>query len=235
MESSTGKIPARRESSRIRDGIRVALPLAIPTLLLGVAFGVLAKPVMGSLPPVVMSVLVFSGAAQFAALSILAAGGAALSAIAAGLLMNSRWLAMGFAVGPSLPGGRLARAARGQAIVDASFALSSRGDGSFDPGLLVGATVPQVMSWIAGTVVGVLAGSSIGDPEAIGLNAVFPAFYLALLAGELERHEAGRQRRLARLGAVGGAAITISLMPLAPTGVPVIAAAAVALIGLRQP
>ena len=116
------------EHSNMSAGVRAGLPLLLPTLALGVSFGVLARPVMGPAAPIAMSILVFSGAAQFAALSVLAAGGGALAAITAGMLLNARWLPMGFAIGPSLRGGPLARAAQGLTIVDASFVISSRGD-----------------------------------------------------------------------------------------------------------
>jgi 4-azaleucine resistance transporter AzlC len=212
--------------SGIRAGVRAGLPLVLPTLLLGVSFGVLAKPVMGAIGPIVMSVLVFSGGAQFAALGVLQAGGAVGAAIAAGMLMNARWLPMGFAVGPSLRGGRLARALQAQAIVDASFAMSSRGDGTFDRGLLVGATIPQAAAWISGTVIGVFAGAALGDPARFGLDAIFPAFYLTLLVEEASS-------RRAVVAALAGAAITVALMPVAPAGVPVIAASLAALVGLR--
>jgi len=212
--------------SGIGAGVRAALPFVLPTLLLGASFGVLAEPVMGTIAPIVMSVVVFSGGAQFAALSVLAAGGATGAAIGAALLMNARWLPMGFAIGPSLPGGPRFRALQSQAIVDASFAIASRGDGTFDRGLLVGATLPQASSWIAGTVLGVLFGSALGDPTRLGLDAVFPAFYLALVVEEV-----GSRRAVA--AALLGAAITVALMPVAPVGVPVIAASAAALIGLR--
>jgi 4-azaleucine resistance transporter AzlC len=212
--------------SGIGAGVRAALPFVLPTLLLGASFGVLAQPVMGTIAPIVMSVVVFSGGAQFAALSVLAAGGATGAAIGAALLMNARWLPMGFAIGPSLPGGPRFRALQSQAIVDASFAIASRGDGTFDRGLLVGATLPQASSWIAGTVLGVLFGSALGDPTRLGLDAVFPAFYLSLVVEE------ARSRR-AVAAAVAGGAITVALMPVAPVGVPVIAASVAALIGLR--
>jgi 4-azaleucine resistance transporter AzlC len=212
--------------SGIGAGVRAALPFVLPTLLLGASFGVLAEPVMGTIAPIVMSVVVFSGGAQFAALSVLAAGGATGAAIGAALLMNARWLPMGFAIGPSLPGGPRFRALQSQAIVDASFAIASRGDGTFDRGLLVGATLPQASSWIAGTVLGVLFGSALGDPTRLGLDAVFPAFYLSLVVEE------ARSRR-AVAAAVAGGAITVALMPVAPVGVPVIAASVAALIGLR--
>jgi 4-azaleucine resistance transporter AzlC len=214
------------ESSNLRDGVRAGLPFALPTLALGVSFGVLARPVMGPVAPIVMSICVFSGAAQFAALSVLLAGGGAVAAIAAGMLMNARWLPMGFAVGPSLPGRALSRAFQGQSIVDASFVIASRGDGTFDRGLLVGATLPQGTSWVAGTVIGVIAGPVLGDPLQLGLDAVFVAFYLALVV-----EEANGQRAIA--SALGGAAIALALMPFAPPGVPIIAASIAALVGLR--
>jgi predicted branched-subunit amino acid permease len=208
--------------------VRAGLPFVLPTIALGISFGVLARPVMGPVAPVVMSICVFSGAAQFAALSVLVAGGGAVAAIAAGMLMNARWLPMGFAVGPSLPGGPLARAIQGQAVVDASFVIASRRDGTFDRGLLIGATLPQGTSWITGTVIGVVAGPVLGDPQQLGLDAVFVAFYLALVV-----EEAAHSRR-AIASAVGGAAIALALMPFAPPGVPIIVASLAALIGLRR-
>src|SRR3954454_16176223 len=170
--------------SDIRAGLRAGLPLALPTLVGGFSFGVLAQPVMGSVAPVVMSIVVFSGAAQFAALTVLTAGGAALAAIAAGMIMNARWLPMGLAVGPFLKGGPVRRSLESIGIVDASFALSSNGDGTYDRGVLLGASLPQGMAWVIGTLLGVLVGSPRGDPQALGLDAMFPAFFLVLLFGE---------------------------------------------------
>src|SRR3954467_5777463 len=105
------------------SGLRAGLPLVAPTFAGGFSFGVLAQPVMGSIAPVLMSLAVFSGAAQFAALTVLLAGGGAVAAIAAGMLMNARWLPMGLAVGPFLRGSSPRRALESMALVDASFAL----------------------------------------------------------------------------------------------------------------
>jgi 4-azaleucine resistance transporter AzlC len=215
------------DHSDIRAGIRAGLPFALPTLALGVSFGVLARPLMGSVAPIVMSIFVFSGAAQFAALTVLTAGGGAAAAIGAGLLMNARFLPMGVAAAPALNGRLWRRVARAQAIVDASWARASRGDGTFDRGILVGATVPQAICWISGTVLGVLGGSALAHPNRFGLDAIFPAFYLYLLSGEL-----GNRRAVPP--ALLGAAIALALMPIAPPGVPVIAAASAALLGLRR-
>ncbi|HXS44171.1 MAG TPA: AzlC family ABC transporter permease [Solirubrobacteraceae bacterium] len=215
-------------TSTLRQGVRAGLPLVAPTFALGASFGVLAEPVMGAAAPIVMSLVVFAGGAQFAALSVLAAGGVAGSAIAAGLLMNTRFLPMGFAVAPALSGPPIARAAQGQALVDASFALANRGDGSFDRGVLLGATLPQLVAWTTGTVAGVVGGGLLGDPQALGLDAIFPAFYALLLLEEI------RGRRAAAAAVLGGA-IVLALMPFAPAGVPVLAATAAALIGLTRP
>src|SRR3954471_15797192 len=215
------------EPSDIRAGLKTGLALVLPTFAGGISFGVLAQPVMGSLAPVLMSLAVFSGAAQFAALTVLTAGGGALAAVAAGMLMNARWLPMGLAVGPFLRGRAPRRALESQALVDASFALSSRGDGTYDRGVLIGATLPQFAAWVGGTAAGVLGGSVLKDPGALGLDAMFPAFFAVLLAGEAKG-------RPAIAAATLGSLIVLVLLPVAPAGLPVVAAAGAALIGLRR-
>ena len=216
-----------QQHSPLSAGIRAGLPFVLPTLALGVSFGVLAEPVMGQVAPVLMSVFVFAGAAQFAALSVLAAAGGAGAAILAGLLMNARFLPMGFAIAPSLSGSPLKRAAQGQAVVDASWAIAHRPDGTFDRGVLLGATIPQACAWIGGTAIGVFGGSALAEPEKLGIDAIFPAFYLALL------FEEGGTRQGLMVAVVGGV-ITLSLMSFVPAGLAVIAASLAALIGLRR-
>jgi 4-azaleucine resistance transporter AzlC len=211
----------------MRAGIRAGLPIAPASFLLAISFGVLAEPVMGTVAPIVMSAVVFAGSAQFAALAVLAAGGGAGAAIVAGILLNARYVPMGVALAPSLRGGPLRRAAIGQAMIDASWAMSSRGGGRFDPVFMVGATLPNYPAWVSGTAIGVLAGDLIGDPERLGLDALFPAFFLALLVTEL-----GRGPRAIAAAAIG-ATIALALAPVTGPGIPVIAACAAALIALR--
>ena len=222
-------LPQRADPVRpqLQAGIRRGLPFGVAVFAIAVSFGVLARPVMGSIAPIVMSIVVFSGAAQFGALAILAAGGGTGAAIAAGVLLNARYLAMGLALAPSLRGRPLSRAAFALAVVDASWAAASNGDGTFDPWYMVGATVPQYPAWVLGTVVGVLAGSALGDPRALGLDALFPAFFVGLLFEEMR----GR-RKLAAAG--GGAGIALALTPLAPPGLPILAAAMAALAASRM-
>src|SRR5688500_17091736 len=212
--------------SGLRAGFRKGLPFVVPTFMVGVSFGVLAEPVMGQIAPIAMSILVFAGSAQFAALSVLGAGGAAGAAIIAGLLMNARFLPMGFAFAPSLRGGKLKRAAEGQAVIDASWAIARKPDGTFDRDVLLGATIPQATAWVTGTVAGVFGGSVLGDPSKYGIDAIFPAFFLALLVAEGDS-------RTSVVVAILGAAITLTLMSFVPVGLAVIAAASAALIGLR--
>ena len=213
----------------MRAGIRAGLPFAAASLVLAISFGVLARPVMGVAAPIVMSAVVFAGSAQFGALAVLAAGGTPLAAITAGALLNARYVPMGIALASSIPGGALRRALTGQAMIDASWAMANRGGGRFDPSFMIGATLPSYPCWVGGTAIGVLAGDTIGDPEKLGLDALFPAFFLGLLiAGEL------RRGRMAVLAASLGAAVALTLIPVAPPGVPVIAASLVALVGLAR-
>jgi 4-azaleucine resistance transporter AzlC len=220
----------RTESARegFRRGVRAGIPFGIAGFLLSVSFGVVAQDAgLSPLAAIVMSVIVFAGSAQFAAIAIIGQGGSAGAAIVAAALMNSRFLPMGAAFGPSLPGGPLKRAAQGQAVVDASWALAARGDGTFDRWMLFGASAVQYVAWQAGTILGALAGDVLGDPDTLGLDAIYPAFFLALLLGEV------RSRRAA-LVAILGAAIALALVPFAPAGVPILAASAASLIGLTR-
>ena len=215
-----------QQHSDLRTGVRAGLPLLLPTLAIGISFGVLAEPVMGEVAPIAMSVFVFAGAAQFAALSVLAAAGGAGPAILAGALLNLRFLPMGFAIAPYLRGHPLKRAAQGQTVVDASWAIARRPDGSFDRGVLFGATIPQAFGWMGGTAIGVFAGAALTDPEKLGLDALFPAFFLALLWEE-------GHNRTGLTVAVAGALITLALMSFVPAGIAVAAASAAALMGLK--
>lgn len=212
---------------RFRAGVRAAVPFALAGGLLSASFGVVAGQAgLPDLAAIVMSLIVFAGSAQFAAVAIIGAGGSLGAALVAAALMNSRFLAMGIALAPSLPGGPLRRALQGQAVVDASWAMALRPDGTFDRHFLFGATAPQYVAWGVGTVLGVLGRSVIGNADRFGLDAVFPAFFLALLLTEA-RHPDSRRVAMA------GAAISLALTPFTPAGVPILAASVAALWGLR--
>ncbi len=213
----------------LRAGAVTALPLAVAVALFGVSFGVLSVTSggMGALPAIVMSATTYAGSAQFAAASVMASGGQTIAAIAAALLLNARYLPIGISVAGSLSGSTPRRFVKGQFVIDESWAIAARPDGTFDPGRLMGAGVVLWLAWVAGTVIGVIGGEALGDPAALGLDAAFPALFLALLVGQL------RSRRAVGV-ALLGAAIAVTLVPLTPAGVPIIAAAGAALTGLLR-
>lgn len=209
-------------------GVRAGTPYALANSVLSLSFGVLAREAgFSAVGAIVMSAMVFAGSAQFAGLAVVAQGGGLPAAIGAATLVHSRFLPMGIALAPSLPGGPLRRAVEGQAVVDASWAMANRGEGRFDRHFLFGSTAPQYVGWVGGTVVGALAGTALGDLNRFGLDAVYPAFFLALLVAEL------RNRR-SRWVALAGGAIALALAPFAPPGVPVLVASIAALVGLRR-
>ncbi len=203
-------------------------PLAPAAASFGVAYGVLAVAAgMGVVAPIVMSATTFAGAAQFAAASVLRDGGSVLAAVAAAVLLNARYLAISVSVAPAFRGSRLRRLLEGQLIVDESWAIAQVGGGRIDRRVLVGAGLLLFPCWVGGTALGVFGGDLLGDPKRLGLDAAFPALFLALLATLLVS-------RRALLAAAMGGLTALVLLPLTPAGVPVIAASAVSLLGLAR-
>jgi 4-azaleucine resistance transporter AzlC len=203
-------------------------PLVLPAAAFGISFGVLAEAAgMGRIAPIVMSATTFGGSAQFAAASILDEGGSVAAATAAAILLNTRYAPIGISVAPIFPGPARRRLFEGQLVVDESWAIANLGGGRFDRGLLLGAGLVLYVSWVVTTAGGALAGDLLGDPERLGLDAAFPALFLALLVPQV-------RSRMSLAAALGGAAVALALVPLAPPGVPIVAAAAVCLIGWRR-
>ena len=187
----------------------------------GVSFGVLA--VAAGLSPAqacVMSMLVFTGASQFAFIGVLAGGGGSLAAIGPAVVLALRNAAYGLSLLPILPGRLRDRAIVAQLVIDESTAMAQAQDeprAAWRAFLATGLSV--WLCWNAGTLAGALLGGGLGDPRSLGLDAMFPAAFLALLAPQLRRPGAP-------VAAVAGAIIAIAVLPFAPAGVPVIAALA---------
>lgn len=214
-----------RPEARYRDGARAIAPIGLAALAFGVTFGVLAREAgMEALAALTMSATTFAGSAQFAAASILGAGGGDASAVVAAALLNTRYAPISLSVASEFRGGALRRLLESQLIVDESWAISRRSDGRYDRRLLVGAGLVLYVSWVGGTALGAAGGEALGDPETLGLDAAFPALFLALLVPLVR---SGRTRA----AAVAGAAIALALMPLAPAGVPIVAASGACLLG----
>jgi 4-azaleucine resistance transporter AzlC len=202
--------------------------LALIIGIFGVSYGVLARTEgMGWLAPIVFSLTTFSGSAQFAALGVLGSGGNPVTATATALLVNARYLPIGISAAPAITGNAFVRFLKGQVVLDESWAVALRSDGSVAGRRMVGAGVLMFITWVAGTVIGVVGGDFIGDPADWGLDAALAALFLALLWPRLRDGEA-------IAAALLGAAIALSLTPYTRAGMPILAASAVGLLGLRR-
>jgi 4-azaleucine resistance transporter AzlC len=191
-----------------------------------VTFGVLARSAgMGIAAPLVMSATTFAGSAQFAAASILGASGGTITAIAAALLLNARYVPIGISVAPGFRGNALERLLGAQLVVDESWAVASRR--GFDFRVLVGAGAVLYVGWNVGTAIGLVGGGALRHPSRLGLDAAFPALFLGLLAPQLHS-------RRAVLAALVAGAIVVALTPVSAPGIPIVAAGAACLIGLRR-
>jgi 4-azaleucine resistance transporter AzlC len=209
-----------------RDVLRLALPFMIAAATFGASFGVYARDAgMGAAAPIVMSATTFAGSAQFAVASILSAGGGLAAAIVAAILLNGRYGPIGISVAHVIHGNPASRAVQSQLVVDESWALANRGGRRFDRRILIGVGIALYIGWNSGTIVGVVAGDAIGDPEKLGLDAAFGALFLALLASVLDS-------RRAVYGAIAGGAIALALIPFTQAGIPIVAACAGCLVGL---
>ncbi|MCE7010875.1 AzlC family ABC transporter permease [Kibdelosporangium philippinense] len=209
-------------------GVRVGLGVGVPTFVLGVTFGAFAHSLgWGILAPVVCSLVVFSGSAQFALATSLAGGGGIGLAVGAAAMVSARFLPMGVAAARDLKGGRLRRALEGQAIVDASWAAAHKGSGKYDREKMISATLIQAPAWVGGTLLGALTAPSAEIIHRFGLDVVFPAFFLLLLIDEL------RQSVQARWVAGMAAALAAGLTLVVPVGLAIIGSGGAALIGLK--
>jgi 4-azaleucine resistance transporter AzlC len=211
-----------------RDGVRAMAPLVVAVVGFAISFGVIARTVgFGWFAPIVMSATTFAGSAQFAAVSVLGDGGTIAAAVAAALLLNARYGPIGISVAPWLMGSAWSRFLHAQLVVDESWAIAAEGEGRFNRRVLLGAGVVLYVAWVAGTAVGSVLGEAFGDPAALGLDAAFAALFLGLLV------PLARDRRHVT-AALLGAAIALVLTPFAPAGVPIVAASAACLLGLKR-
>ncbi|HKE78778.1 MAG TPA: AzlC family ABC transporter permease, partial [Solirubrobacteraceae bacterium] len=198
-----------------------AAGIGIAVGVYGISFGVLAVAAgLSAAQACVMSMLVFTGASQFAFVGVLAGGGGAVAAMGPAVMLAVRNAAYGLSLAPILAGRLRERALAAQLVIDESTAMARAQD---DPRAarraFLATGVSVWLCWNAGTLAGALLGNGLGDPRALGLDAMFPAAFLALLAPQLRRPGAP-------VAAVAGAVVAVAALPFAPAGVPVIAALA---------
>ncbi|GAB2677325.1 AzlC family ABC transporter permease [Kribbella swartbergensis] len=208
------------------EGVRLGLGPAGAAFVLALSFGAEAEARGWGLGlPVLFSALAFSGSAQFTLLTALS-GGTVAAAVASAALINGRYLVMSVALNDSLHGSRLSRALQAQALVDASFVFAHRNDGRYDVSRLIGASLPQWVTWVLGTAVGALTAPSADLMHRLGLDVVFPAFFLVLALDEV------RRSRRALAASLLGAVVAAGLLLVTDPGYALLGATAAALIGL---
>lgn len=224
MEDEPDPVAARRGITR------TAVGFGLYAAAFGATFGAVSTGAGLSLAQtMVLSLVMFTGGSQFAFVGVVGSGGAPLAGAAAALLLGVRNAFYGIPVSRLLRPRGARRLLVAHATIDETTAMA------------VAQPTPELgrfafwstFAWLCGLWnVGTLAGALVGgalDPEALGLDAAAPAVFLALLWPQL-RH------RTAAVVAVLGGLVAFVLIPLAPPGVPVVAAAVVALVaGLLGP
>jgi 4-azaleucine resistance transporter AzlC len=210
----------------LREGARRIAPIGAAAATFALSFAVLSRQAgFDGISAIVMSATTFAGSAQFGAVSVLDTGGSVAAAVVAAVLLNARYAPISVTVGDQFQGSPLRRLLEAQLIVDESWALSRQPDGRYDRRLLLGGGLVLYCCWVGGTALGALIGDRFGDPERYGLDAAFPALFLALLVPQV-------RSRQTLAAAVAGGVIALVLIPFTPPGVPIIAATAACLIGL---
>jgi predicted branched-subunit amino acid permease len=218
---STPTLEPGARSAIVRDGVAVGLA----TGAYGVSFGAIAVAAGLSVwQACVLSLVMFTGASQFALVGVLASGGAPFSGAATALLLGTRNTLYGLRLAPLLGWRGWRRVAAAHVTIDESTAMSVTRESR--PAARVGfvstGTAVFVL-WNLATLAGALAGRSLGDPRTYGLDAAVGAAFLALLWPRL------RDRRN-QVVAVVAVALALGIVPLTPAGVPVLAAGLVALV-----
>ena len=208
-------------SSPASEILTRAAGIGVAVGVYGISFGVLA--VASGLSPAqacVMSMLVFTGASQFAFVGVLAGGGGALAAMGPAVMLAVRNAAYGLSLASILPPRLRDRALAAHLVIDETTAMArAQSDPDAARHAFLATGVGVWVFWNLGTLVGALAGGGIGDPRTLGLDAMFPAAFLALLAPQLRRPGAP-------VAAVAGVVIALAVVPFAPAGLPIVAALA---------
>jgi predicted branched-subunit amino acid permease len=205
--------------------VRDSLGVGVATGLYGVSFGAVSVASGLSVPQTcVLSLVMFTGASQFALVGVLSGGGSAFSAAATALLLGTRNTLYGLRVAPLLGYRGRARAGAAHLLIDESTAMSvnrSTREDARTGFLVTGGSI--FVLWNLFTLLGAVGGNALGDPRTYGLDAAVGAAFLALLWPNL----ATARSRVVALLAV---AVALGVVPLAPAGVPVLAAGGVALL-----
>ncbi|HEY8416507.1 MAG TPA: AzlC family ABC transporter permease [Limnochordales bacterium] len=209
MEELARATNARPARSRLWHGVRLAWPVVMGYVPIGLAMGVLAGQTgLTPLETGAMSALVYAGASQFVAVAMLQAGAPAISIVLTTFFVNLRHILMSAALSPFFRGVRPAvLAGVGFLMTDETFAVGHgqfAAEGKGDPLVFAGLGLTAYLSWLVSTVAGAWVGGALAAPEALGLDFALPAMFIGLLAGQLKDRVGLAVAILAALLAVGG-------------------------------
>lgn len=200
-----------------RPLVRAVGLVCLADALVGISFGAITTA--SGLPawlPVLLSLLVFAGAAQFLFVATVIGGGNPFAGVVAGLLVNVRLVPLGLAVGDLLGPGWLRRVVGAHLVVDETVAFAGAQDRPERRRLafwMCGA--PLFACWNLGALLGALGGRVVADTDALGLDAAFPAVLLGLVVPSLRD---GPTRRAALLGGL----LALAGSQVLPVGLPVV-------------
>ena len=213
---------------RMRSVVTASLTLSLAIGVFGASFGVGAVTAGASVAQAcVISLLVFTGASQFSAVSVIGAGGSTASALGGALLLAARNGVYGLAMARRLDGSIGKKLIAAQLTIDESTAMAAAQTDPVAQRTAFWVTGCSLyVFWNLGTLLGALVGTAL-DPKTFGLDAAFPAAYVAMVWPLL-----GQRRSL--LAAALGAAICMSLIPFVPVGIPILCAALAVLVGVPR-
>jgi predicted branched-subunit amino acid permease len=211
-----------------RGVVRDSLGVGVAVGAYGFAFGAASVSAgLSVLQTCLLSLLAFTGGTQFAVVGVVAGGGSAGAALAGGLLLGSRNTLYAMRLAPLLKVRGVRRLLAALGTIDESTAMAvARSEPELSRVAFWWTFGGVFTFWNITTLLGAVTGSLV-DPASVGLDAVVPAAFLALLAPRL------RAGALERRIAVVAAVIAFVLIPLTPAGVPVLAACAALLVGFR--
>lgn len=212
-----------------RAVVRDAVGIGVAVGAYGLSFGAAAVTAgLSTLQACALSLLVFTGASQFALVGVLGAGGSVLAAVASALLLGSRNTLYAVRLSALLPVRGVRRVAAAQLTIDESTGMATAAPRGLELTAFWATGASVYVLWNLATLLGAVGAARLGDPAVLGLDAAVPAAFLALLAPQV------RARRTLGV-AVAGALVALAAVPLFPPGVPVLLAGLVVLPLLVRP
>lgn len=214
---------------RMRQVMAACVTLGVAVGVFAISFGVAAVGAGASVPQAcAMSLLVFTGASQFSAVSVLASGGTAASAFGGAALLSARNGVYGLAMSRHLEGSLGTKLLAAQLVIDESTAMAVAQDDAAHRRAAFWVTgISVYVFWNAGTLIGALLGTAI-DPRTFGLDAAVPAAFVAILFPVV-------RERVPRRAAIAGAVVCLALIPFTPVGVPILCATVGVVFGIPDP